>query len=438
MVHKNIWKNMALPVAVILISTSCATKIKMQVDRPPNLNTAGIRSIAIMPFESKSSIKRIAQYATKIATSKIRAMNHFTLVDSSEIENLRKKNQSIENHVDALFTGQITRVSSDRTSQKKSIITKDGDTKYYFTFSTSVEVEFSYTLVRTRDGSIIGPISRKGSTSASSKNGYPSDTALAKAVIDEQLRNLGRDIAPYTITEERKFAADKSDNKALKAEMKNALALVKAKDNKAALEAYLGIYRQYKNVAAAENASILYESFGEIQTASDFMKQVFDETGNPRAQEVLARLNKNISDQKTLASEYNDNRGQTVNIAAFASEEIQKFLPEKVIVWIYNNSSTNISAEAITDYLVDDLIRKGVRVFNWPSTVLTKAVQNYQMTGSVSDDDLTDIANATGINIILAIDITGSNALSRLQVWVLDTEKKTLILLSDDSGNWQL
>jgi len=449
MTLKDTVKIAALFVLLVIIFSGCATAIQLKVQRPPALNTAGIKRIAIMPFESVSqdrAYKEIAQYATMAATGRIQALNYFTLIDPSEIERLRKNNQSIEGHVDALFTGQIIRIGLKDSATEGHYKNKDGDIIYYITYQRDVEIEFNYSLVRSRDGSLIGPVSRKGSSSSSSQNSgdLKSLTDLLRSIVDSQLSSLNRDIVPYTAIENRVLASDKSKNKVLQAEMKDALAQVKVGNYKTALNAYLGIYERYSSFAAAENASILHEALGDTQIAANFMQRIFEETGNPRVQVILARLNKILQDKATLVSEYADNRGQTQTdrIAAFAGDEIQKVLPKGARVWVYNNAAGkadgNPLAEAIVDNIISGFIKKGILVVDRQNTALIEAEQKFQMSGSVSDNDFVSIGNAAGANTIVIIGITGSGPMRRLQVRVLDIEKGVAIMQSDTREQWQL
>jgi hypothetical protein len=443
MEHTGIGKTAALFVLLVLIFTGCATTVELRVQRPPALNTAGIKRIAIMPFEAASHsgvYREMAQYATTVTTNRIQALNYFTLVDSSEIERLRKNNQSIENYVDALFTGRITRIDSKDSTGQGQYKNKEGDIIYYTIYQRDAEIELNYSFTRSRDASLIGPVSKRGSNSSSSQNSgeLRSTTDLLRSVVDRQLSLLGRDIAPYTAIENRALAKDKSKDKVLQAEMKDALAQVKAGSYRIALEAYLGIYERYKSLAAAENASILYEAFGDTRIAANFMQQVFDETGNPRAREVIARLNKILQDQAILAGEYVNARSQTERVAAFASGEIQKVLPKSARVWIYNNAVTDSLAGAVIDNITADFVRKGIGVVDRRNAALIEAEQKFQMSGFVSDDDFVSIGNAAGANTIVVIGIIGSGATRRLQVQVLDIEKSVTIMQSDTSEKWQL
>ena len=424
--------------------TGCATTVKLEVQRPPTLNTSGITRIAVMPFETTSNnntYRELAQYAASVAASKIRELNTFTLVDSSEIERLRRSNQSIENYVDALFIGQITTVNvKDGTGETSSTNRSTGVTTTTIYYTREAELEFSYSLMRARDGSLVGPVIKKGSRSQQEdqRNYLSSGTELLRPVIDSQLRYLNQDLVPYTVTEYRSLAKDKSKDKGLQAEMKDAQAQVKAGNYRPALDAYLGIYQRYGSFAAAENASILHELFGDTRTAADLMQRAFNETGNSKAQDNLARLNRILQDQLIIASEYDGARGQTERISAFASDEIEKVLPRNAKVWIYNNSHTQVLAEAVVDNITADFIQKGIAIVDRQSMALVEAEQRFQMSGSVSDHDFVSIGNTAGANTIVVIGVTGTGAMRRLQVRVLDIERGIPIMQSDASEKWQI
>jgi len=438
--RKNIYKIITLFMAQILfLMTGCTTSIHLAVKRPPNLNTAGIKRISIMPFEAGFGINReIAQYATTVAANRIHELNYFTLVDPSEIERLKRNNQNLENYIDAQFIGRITRINIENETFKGSYKDKDDKTVYYTDYTTNVELEFNYSLVYARDGIIIGPVYKKNRNNATSRESFPSPSVLLRAIVDEQLRYVGRDIAPYTVIETRTFSAEKSKDKDLKAEMKESLTQVKAGNYRQALSTYLDIYARYKNIAAAENAAILYESFGEVQTAADFMQIVYNETGNPKASSALARLNKILRDQAILANDYGDTRDMTKKAADLASDEIQKILPKNARVWIYNDAISNPIAVAVVDNLTSDFIAKGIKIVDRQNAKLIDAEQKLNLSGLISDNDFISIGNAVGANTIVVIGISGTGSMRRLQVRVLDIEKSVPIMQSDTSDKWKI
>jgi len=435
------WKTITLFVLLVLAFTGCGpTKIPVQVERPSTLNTTGIKRIAVMPFEADNpAYTGLASYATSAVADRVRGTNRFTLVDASEVQRLQKSNQSVENYVDAMFIGRITRAVYDNDVKTSSWTDKKGKTYSSTTYYTSVEVEFSYSLKMARDGRLIGPISRRGVNSASSGDGYPSAEGLLRNALTSQIALISQDIAPYKSTELRTFSEDKTGIDAIKMEMKQAMAHVKAQNYKLALESYLEIYEQYKSPAAAENASILYEALGDMESALKIMQRVYDDTGNPTVQLVIARLNKNLEDKaKIAASEQEDTRKPIDKVTAFANEEIQKVLPNDAVVWFYNNSPGNTMIEAVVDNLTADFIRKGIGIVDRQNTALVEAEQKLQVSGAVNDAEMVRIGNAAGAKAIVIIGIAGSGAMRRLQVRVLDIERSVPIMQSDTDERWQL
>ena len=435
------WKAIALFVLLVLMLTGCSpTSIPVQVERPPTLNTTGIKRIAVMPFEADNhSNKALASYATSAATERIRGTNRFTLVDASEVLRLQRRHQSVESYVDAMFIGRIMRAAATNDAKTSSWTDKKGITHSTTTYSTKVEVEFNYSLKVARDGSLIGPISRRGVREASSSDGYPSAEELMREALISQIALISHDIAPYRSTELRTFAEDKTGIDVVKTEMKEAMAQVKAQNYRLALEAYLGVYERHKSSAAAENASILYEALGDTEAALDIMQKAYNDTGNPTTQLVIARLRKILDDKaKIAASEQENARLPMDRVTAFAKEEIQKVLPSKTVVWLYNNSPGNTMAEAVVDNLTADFIRNGIGIVDRQNTALVEAEQERQLSGAVSDAEIVRIGNAAGAKTIVIIGVTGSGAMRRLQVRVLDIERGVPIMQSDTDERWQL
>jgi hypothetical protein len=435
------WRTITPLMLLVLTLTSCGpTRIPVEVERPPALNTAGIKRIAVMPFEAdNSSYSGLASYATSAVAERIRETGRFTLVDASEVLRIQRHKQNIENYVDAMFIGRITQAVKENDSQTQKHKDKKGNITHSTTYHTKVEVEISYSIKMARDGTLIGPISRRGVASAYSGDGYPSAEGLFREALASQIALIRQDIAPYKTKELRTIAEDKTGNDAVKMEMKEALAHVKAQNYKLALDAYLGIYEQHKNTAAAENASIIYEALGDTESALSIMQRVYDDTGNPTLKLVVDRLSKILNDKaKIVASEREETQNPLGRVATYASEEIQKVLPSDAAVWLYNNSPGNAMADAVADNITADFIRKGISIVDRQNITLVEAEQKRQMSGSVSDAEMVRLGNAAGAKAIVIIGIAGSGAVRRLQVRVLDIERGIPIMQSDTDEKWQL
>jgi len=300
-----------IKIALALILTGCgATKIPVEVEYAPNLNTTGIKRIAVMPFEGSGNYALAALSATSQTEKIIGGMENITLVDAAEINRLQNMGQSIEGKVDALLIGRITSANyNNEPPSSSSYKDKEGKIHWNTSCRTCTSVGYSYTLMRTKDGSFMGPISRIGTYCWTNFKNEPPDlfchsspdysTAVAKAIF-----YIPRDLAPYKLKEERAFAEDKSGDSKIKDRMKKALSQVKEKKYELALDTYLGIYEQFKSVAAAENASIVYEVLGDTESALKIMQRAFEETNSPDAKPIIERLSEVLENKAKITESH--------------------------------------------------------------------------------------------------------------------------------------
>jgi len=425
-----------------MVMAGCATKIPLQVRRMPTLDTTGIQRIAIMPFttsNNNSIYQNVATHATTVSTSKIQETNAFTLVNAQEIQRLQRANQSIENHVDALFIGQIARIAESTEKRQREVTNREtGITTKVDYYYRVVEVQLNYSMMRARDGSLLGPINKTGrrSVTADSQGDLKSVEALARDEVNWLLRQLARDVAPYTIRITRTL--EKDPNKDLQPQMDAALAQVKEGSYKQALDSYLGIYQANGSVAAAINASILYEALGETQTALIFMQGVYSATGNPKANTVINMLRKELQEAEGVSG-HDESQSQTERVANNAINEVMNILPYDARVWILNNDPSNqIMVNDVVDNMTSAFLRNGITVVDRANIDKIMAEQNFQMGGNVNDNEFVSIGNLAGANIVVIINVTGTGGNRRLQVRVIDIERGIPIFQSDTSEGWRL
>jgi hypothetical protein len=425
-----------------LVLAACATKIPMQVKRTPTLDTTGIQRVAIMPFGGGYS--DAGQYATNKVKGIFPSMAQFTVVGDTTVSEARRRGENLESLVDALFIGQITNVTVNNTSQQGSWKDKDGNVHTYIDYNREVTVSFSYHLERTRDGSMLGPIQKSGRATSSARDDssrLQSATALTNKIIDDQLKYLNRDLVIYTITVNRVFV-DKDPDKTLKEPMKAALAQVKAGSYVAAHKAYLAIWESNQSVAAGINASILYEALGDTQTAANFMQQVVDETGSPKAS---IRLNELLGElaQAAAVEEFGAAVGQRPSdrVTALAVAEVKKVLPASPKLFIHNNTAAGDNqtlANEVIDNMTASFISDRISVIERQMIDLILKEQNFQLSGNVSDNDIVSIGNLAGANVIVITGIIGQKATRRLTVRVLDIKTGSIIMQSSTGGEWNL
>ena len=432
-------------IALIVLGLAACNSmhVTVSVQRPPNMDTSGIRRISIMPFEvyqNNALQNEIARSLTTTATSRIAETRQFTLVDSSEIQRLQRANQSIEGHVDAILTGQIITINVNDTSRQATRYNAATRTNVQVTlYERTVELSFSYSLVRARDGSIIGTVTRRGTNSDSNENRNNLRTAstLAQSIVTSRLANIAQDLAPYRVNERRTLLEDRSDRN-LRTSMENAFAQVRAQNYRAAINMYLQIYSAYHNFPSLYNAALLHEVIGEPETAVDMFQRLYADTGNPRALDEIQRLNRLMEEQGMIAAHYGD-ESQTPRdrVVALALEEVQRVLTSSDRVWIYNSSRSEID---LTNGVILDisaaLMRDGVIVVDRDTASIRAAEMELQMRGSVRDEDIVSIGNAAGASVIVDVSIQGTGHLRRLQIRVIDIARGIPIMTSDTGERW--
>jgi hypothetical protein len=231
--------------AAVLALEGCAMTVGLKVQRLPAMNAAGIKRIAVMPFETNDNSRlqrETARFITVAAASRILEAGYFTLVDPAEVERLRKNGENLENYVDALLTGQvITLNTKDRDRREKRAGYKTGEEYYVTYYDREAELVFSYSFKRARDGTLVGAVTKGGvnKDSNENRNNLRSKSDLLQVIVIRELRELAHDAAPYTVKETRTLLPEKSKDRVLQAQMKEAYKTVKNGSYRTALKAHL-------------------------------------------------------------------------------------------------------------------------------------------------------------------------------------------------------
>jgi hypothetical protein len=108
-------------------------------------------------------------------------------------------------------------------------------------------------------------------------------------------------------------------------------------------------------------------------------------------------------------------------------------------MWIFANSKDErILTGIIADGITSGLMKKGISIVDRENSALVEAEHQFQMSGSVSDNDFVSIGHAAGANTLVTVAVTGTSSLRRLQLRVLDIGRRTNLYQSDASDNWKL
>jgi len=441
-VKKKVWEVAPFFALQVLILAGCATRVRFEAPRTPNMDTAGVQRIAIAPFATTvPGAAPIAQELTSEATSRIQATNAFTLVSYDTVRAVQARGGNVESYVDAVFRGRVTHFATNTTSrqgQRRERRGHDTVTVTFVTHSREAEVAFEYYFVRARDGSMVGPIRRTGRTSASSESAgdLPSGTDLALRIVRGQLGTLYRDVAPHTIRVTRTMERERDSS--LRPLMNAADARRRAGDYMGARQAYVAIWNEHRSIPAAINAAVLYEATGDLEGGIFFMEQVFEATRAPRAGQKLAQLNAEAAHVLGLEA-LDDTAPPAERVAGHAVAEVGSVLAGGARLWIHNNATTNQAmVNDVIDNMTASFLTSGFTVVERGMIDLIAAEQNLHLDGTVADSDFVSIGNRAGANKVVIIGITGTGAARRLQVRVLDIETATVRMQSGTGVAWRV
>ena len=444
---KMLWKPSVAVLAILL--AGCTTALVFTVKKTPTMNTLGIKSMAVMPFETADGSalqKQAAEWLTAEAKTKIQGTDQFTMVAESQIQALKEREENLENHVDALFTGKVIYISVTDTGPRtmKKIVDLKLNTEDVTVYDRKVEIEYEYFITKTRDGSILGPIKKKDSTTDTaedSPNNLTAPESLVRRLVERTTKLLARDVAPYTVQEKRRLEPiEKDHGKDMVQRGKDADALAKSGSYKAALDAYNKIYNDTKgkSFAAAFNVALLTSVQGDLAGAAAFMQKVFNDTGNPKANAEVTRLHKQMQEEGVVAA-YEVNESQRDKLISMMVDEITSKLPQGAKPSVLNNSQDERDlAESIVQGITSGLIAKGVTVVDRSNQALLAQERMYQLEGNVSDNDLLSIGNEAGVSMFVLVSVTGSFGNRRLFVRVLDVERNTVLYQSPQTDEMNI
>jgi len=429
--------------ALAVVFAGCSTTIAFRVQRPPTLNTLGIQRLAVMPFTTTDNSplqRQAAAWLTNESLARIQATNHFTLINASEVERVRRTRGNIEDLADALFGGQVVSTSVRNSSHPGSYKDKEGNIITYTIYEREVQLAFNYNLTRTRDGSMIGPVNKTVKTYDSNENrmGLRTAESMVQALIQQNMAGLSRDVAPYMVTENRSLMKETSKDKIIKQRAKEADALVKAGSYKSAQNAFFEIYQDTGSFAAGYNAALLIEVQGDREGAVAFLQRVYDDTGNPKANSEIARLRRAMADAGLLEA-YRENQTQRDKVIALMVETLPSRMPRDPRIALINNSQNERDlADAIINGITDGFVSRNITVVDRNNQALVEMERNYQYSGNVSDEEMVSLGHEAGVNAFVLVAVTGSGGSRRLSVRMLDVERNTILYQSPQTDEMNL
>ena len=452
----------ALLALIVPALLGCATRVPIEAQRTPTLNTADVQRIAVMPFDpgiSTPGHQNVANIITSEVRARLAATGAFDMVDDQMVSAAIARGDDLTGYVDAMLVGRVVRYSSGIVTRSiaQTLLREIADQQaaaignpiarrvaeiaaaaLFPEWRLEIEVSFEYSIVMARDGTMFGPVGRTASLSRGNDNpaALPAPATLISGLIENQLDLFYRDVVPHTVSV--RVVLEREEDSGLRAQMQAALAQVRAGEYLAALESYIAIWEEYGSISAAINAATLFHAIGELEAAIYFIYVVAAATGSPRADDALARLNSEMEEMLGLLA-FDDDRTPQERVAEHAIAEVRRVLPGDARVWIHNNATANLGlVNDVIDSMASEFIGLGVPVVEREFISLIAAEQDLHLEGFVNDSDFMSIGNLAGANTIVTVGITGAGAARRLQVRVLDIATATVMMQSGTGAFWSL
>lgn len=299
-----------LIIAASLCCFSCATQVKVIVERPSEFDMNGANSISVLPVQAKepdtgkigflafftavskkqnmSSREMLANYLTNSLTSKLISSSYYKVIDSSMVESALRSRKKVP--VDVYITGAISRLSSK--VKKETVTNEDGTSTDYY--KQTAEISVVYKVIDAKTGEILGMHTADYSdTSAKEEkeSSLPGTYKLLVSEMDSLARKIMREIEPYQTTLYLTLLKDKTKDP-LFAEADQ---YAKNGELQLSYEMFHSIYEQTDYFEAGYNAAILLEALGRLEDARDEMQVLLARSGNKKkAYSALKSINKEI------------------------------------------------------------------------------------------------------------------------------------------------
>ena len=401
---------------------SCATSIPVTVSHPPKMDTNGIERLVVLAFKGTGDRDQIAQELTDIFKGRIGETATFEMVDAS----VYKPGAGA---VDAVFTGEVTKFTVKDSSRQEPRKTKEGQTVQITVYDRDVELDFTYRLVRERDGKVVGErkISCTGKESGKENRAdLASGADIGKNSAMQQLKSFNTEIVPWTSTEKLTLDKETSKDKALKARMKETEKLVKAGSYQAAQDEYAAIYTETKSLAAGYNQAILAQPLESLEAAIALMSSLVNATGYAKAKTELSRLRTFLGENAAAAANQTGTSQQAIAIGQIAQGLTAALAPGSRVSLFNISKSEPDLADVVIREITPALMNRNITVLE-RETKLLEAEKQFQSSGEVSDDSFVSIGQMLGVETIVTFSITGSGHQHKLTVRSVSVETGKVI-----------
>lgn len=276
---------------------SCASSVKIRVQKPAEYDLQGAKTISVLPFATSGVFwgqgkDKIAKYISYSIQNELIESGFFSVIDSKSVYSALKNNQPVP--CDVYIKGEVFTYFDDiRTS-----VVEDAENKQ-IEFVRHVSFLVSYSVINGKTQEIIGADQERFSFTSSKEaeiRDLPSALSLAQWELDFFVSNFLKKLEPYTETRKVFLLKDKTKN----LDMEQASEFVKEGMLSNALEKYLKVYNELGLFEAGYNAARIMEAQGNYIEAEKLMLEIYNKTGEKKAKTAIKEIQREIIDAQIL------------------------------------------------------------------------------------------------------------------------------------------
>ena len=302
----------------VIVYTGCTTTVPVTVTRPAELDIAGARTVAVLPFQTGQPLSGtdtnissvniiinmmsrfhtdnrnesvIADYLTAGLTRSVSNSSYLQLIDSTAVMNAMTAGR--DSPADIYITGYTTAYweSVDMTvvDEEKKLA------EYVLNISATV----AYQIVDARSYQVLAYRTKdieEASMACDSRNALPDVRTLLQDDLDSLIQQICHEIQPYTIT--RKLSLIKSNSK--HPDIKTADTYAKDGLIRQSEELFYSVYLETGDFAAGYNAALLMQAEGRLKDSRQLLSILVADTGDTRAVKALDDVEYEILQEEKL------------------------------------------------------------------------------------------------------------------------------------------
>lgn len=304
--------------AVVLLATSCATSISVDVTRPAELDLNGAKSISVLPFKPSPYYGHYDPYrgyrisildfffGFDRATPDERELLHHL---QSEIEeglynskylkliSSTATRSAIENGTtipaDVYLTGEVIYfdVDDDKRQRRVKLPKKNEDDEQLYVmedyWTRKVRMEFRYQIVDSSTNEIISfrTVNFSDSDTADHRRDLNSPYSMLRWEMNSTARKILKEIQPYEVTKDISLLSYKKHPGFEYADDLASDGLIEESYNK-----FYDIYMQEGIFEAGYNAAMLLEVQGRLDDAHDLMESLLDKGDSKQRKKAMNAL----------------------------------------------------------------------------------------------------------------------------------------------------